>query len=83
MIAAQLTKMLKTTRLFEELTSKAFKASNDKVVGGGGDRTDETMRNLYKYKKLKNDKSRNLIRVTIIRAMGEPIFLTSNAKKSL
>ena len=58
----------------------APRGDKDKVIGDVGGRVDETMRNLYKSRKLKNNKSKNLMHVPTIKAIGEPIFLTSNAK---
>ena len=69
--------MLKTTGL----SGLALRKVEDEVVGGGGSRVDETMRNLSKSRKSKNNKSGNLTCVPTIRATGEPIFLTSNAKE--
>ena len=73
--------MLRTTRLFKILAQKVLRADNDKVDGGvGGDRADETVKNLSKCKKLKNNKSRNLTRVPITGAIEKFTFLTPNAK---
>ena len=69
--------LLKTIRLFEKLTSKAFKVDDNRVVDGSDNSTtNETVVNL-----LKNKKSRKLTYVPNIGAMGEPNFLTPNAKK--
>ena len=76
-IAALLTLLLKTTRSLEKLALKAFKAGNNKVVGGGSGRADEIIINLSK-----NKKSKKLMRVPNIRAIGKPNFLISNAKKT-
>ena len=57
---------------------KAFKADNNKLIGSGDDRTNETVMNLYK-----NKKSKKSIRMTNIGAMGESNFLTPNAKKTV
>lgn len=44
---------VKTIKLFEILSSKIFKADNNKVVKGiNGSRIDETVTNLFKSKKL-------------------------------
>ena len=75
-IAALLTFLLKTTGL-SELAPKAFKADDNKVVGDGGDKTNETVINLSK-----NKKSRNLTYVPNIKATGKPNFLTLDAKKA-
>ena len=69
--------MLKTTKSFEKLASRAFKASNNKVVGGGESRADKTVVNLSK-----NEKSRKSTHMLNIRAMGKLKFLTFNAKKA-
>ena len=76
-IAAPLTSMLKTTRSSE----LAPRGAEDEVIGGS-DRIDETMRNLSKSRKSKNNKSGNLTRVPTIGATGEPIFLTPSAKEA-
>ena len=69
--------MLKTTGLFKESALKAFIADNNKFVGGGDSgRADKTVMNLSK-----NEKSKKSTCVLNIRAIGEPNFLTSNAKK--
>ena len=70
-IAAPLTSMLKTTGSSEESAPKTFRADDDEVIGDGG-RGNETVRN----------PSRKLTRVSNIGAMGEPNFLTPNAKKA-
>ena len=58
------------------LTPKAFKADNNEVVEVGS-RANGTVVNLSK-----NKKSRNLTRVSNIRAIGKLNFLTSNTKKA-
>ena len=60
------------------MTSKAFRADSNEVVGDSGSRANETVMNLSK-----NKKSRKLIYLPNIRAIREPNFLTPNAKKSL
>ena len=70
--------MLKITGSFEELGSKALKADNNEVVGIGG-KANEMVKNPSKFKKWKNEKSKNL---TYIGAMEKPIFLTPNTKKA-
>ena len=69
--------MLKTTKLFEELALRAFRAGNNKVVGSDGGKTDETVVNFSK-----NKKSKKLTRVLNIGATEKPNFLTLNAKKA-
>ena len=79
-IAAPLTSMLKTTGSSEVSAPKMFRADDDEVVGGvGGRRADETVKNLSKSKKLKNEKSENLTRIG---ATGEPMFLTPGAREA-
>ena len=78
-IAASLTSRVKTTKSFEKLALRAFRANNNKVVKGGGGRANETIVDLSKPK---NNKFEKLTRVLNIRAIGKPIFLTSNAKKT-
>ena len=68
--------MLKTTGS-SNLTSKAFRADNNEVVGDGGGRANETVINLSK-----NNKSRDSTRLPNIGATGKPYFLTPNAKKA-
>ena len=68
---------MKTIGSSDELALKAFKADSNGVVGDSSDRANKTVVNLSK-----NEKSRNLTRVLNIRAPGEPIFLTPNAKKT-
>ena len=77
-IAASLTSMLKMTRLSESAPNR----DEDKVVGGGDSRADETMRNLSNSRKSKNDKSGNSTRVPTIGSTEELMFLTPNAKEA-
>ena len=81
-IAASLTSMLKTTGSSTKSASKAFRADDNEVVGGGGGRVDETVKNSSKSKKLKNDKSEILTRSLDIGATREPRFLTSDAREA-
>ena len=64
--------MLKTTGSSKESAPKMFRADDNEVVGDGGGRANETVKN----------SSRNLTRVLNIGAIGEPNFLTLNAKKA-
>ena len=64
--------MLKTTGSSEELAPKTFRANNNKIVSSSSDRANETVRN----------SSKKSTRVPNIRAMGEPNFLTPDAKKA-
>ena len=87
-VVAPLTLMLKTTESFGSAPS-VLKAE-DGVVGGGGDRADETAKNLSKVrnlskskissksKKSKNDKS-EIPTCTNIGVTGEPTFLNPGA----
>ena len=69
--------MLKTARSSEKLAPRAFRAGNNEVVRGGGDKVDETVVNLSK-----NEKSKKLTRVPNVGATREPNFLISDAKKT-
>ena len=51
---------------------KTFKVNDDEIVSGGGGRTNETVRN----------SSKKLTHMPNIGAIGEPNFLTPNAKKA-
>ena len=53
-----------------------FKPNNNEVVGSGTSRTNKMVVNLSK-----NNKSRNLICISNIRATKKFIFLISNSKK--
>ena len=75
-IAVLLTTLLKITGL-SELAPKAFRADDNKVVGGGGGKTNGIVVNLSK-----NKKSRKSTRVPNIGTTGEPNFLTPKAKKT-
>ena len=71
--------MLKTTRLSEKLALRAFRASNNEVVGKSGNRVDEKIVDLSTYK---IEKSRKLMRIPNIGAIRKPNFLNPNAKKA-
>lgn len=73
--------MLKIIKL-SDLALETFKTDDNEIVGVGG-RVNEIIKNSSKFKKLKNNKSENLIYVLNIRAIQKFIFLTLNAKKSL
>ena len=64
--------MLKTTRSSKELATKTFRANDNKVVGSGDGKANETVRN----------SSKKSMRVPNIRATGESNFLTPNVKKT-
>ena len=64
--------MLKTTKLFKKLALKIFKANNNKIVGSDSGRANETIWN----------SSKNLMHMLNIRVMGEPNFLTLDAKRA-
>lgn len=62
---------------------KAFKTDSNKIIkGADDDKADKMVVNSSKLKKLKNNKSENLMYVLNIRAIGEPIFLIFNTKKT-
>ena len=58
------------------MAPRRFEINNNKIVRGDGGRADKTVVNLSK-----NKKSKKLTHVPNIGAMGEPNFLTLNAKK--
>ena len=70
---------MKTTGL-SELTTKMFKADDNKVVGGGGGKANRTVVNVSKSK---NEKSKKSTYMPNIGATKKPNFLTPNAKESL
>ena len=76
-IATPLIFLFKTTGSSDELALKAFRADDNKVVGGGGGRANGMVVNLFK-----NEKSRNSTRVLNIGTTRKPNFLTSDAKKA-
>ena len=78
-ITALFISILKTIGSFEKLALRTFRAGNNKVVGGGGGRADEMV---VDSSMSKNEKSRKLTRVPNIEAIGEPNFLTSDAKEA-
>ena len=59
---------------------KTSMTDNNKVVEIDC-RANKTFKNLFKSKKSKNNKSKNLTYMLNIKATGKPIFLTLNAKK--
>ena len=71
-IAAILISMLKTTGSSKKLALKTFKTNDNKVVGSNGSRANKTVRNSFKKS----------ICMPNIRAIGEPNFLTPDAKKA-
>ena len=71
--------MLKITKSFEESALRAFKAGNDEVVGDGSGRADKTV---VDSSKSKNEKPRKSMRMPNVGAIGEPNFLTPDAKKA-
>ena len=77
-IAIVFISLLKTTRSFKELAPKAFKVDNNEFVDGdSNNKTNEIVVNVSK-----NNKSKSLMRLPNIGALGKPIFLTSNTKKA-
>ena len=75
-IAIWFTSLLKTIRLLD-LTLKAFKADDNKIVGNSGNKANEKVLNLFK-----NNKSRNSMYIPNIRDIKNFTFLTPNAKKA-
>ena len=71
--------MLKTIGSFEESALKAFRAGNNEVVRGVGDRADKTVMDLSKSK---NKKFRKLMYIPNIKTTRKLNFLTPNAKKA-
>ena len=72
--------MLKTTGLSDS-TPKAFRADSNEVVGVGG-RTSETVKDLSKSKKSKNEKSKISTRFSVIGATRKLMFLIPDARKA-
>lgn len=73
--------MFKITRL-AKLAIKKLEINNNTIVKDGS-KADETVKNLSKSKKLKNNKSANLIYKSIIKVIKKPNFLISSTKKTL
>ena len=71
--------MLKTIRSSAKLASRVFRATNNKVVRGGGDKADETIVNSSKSK---NEKFGKLTFMPNIETTKKPNFLTVNTKKA-
>ena len=63
--------MLKTTRSFEKLALRIFKAGNNEIVRGDNDRIDEMVVDLPKFK---NKKSLKLTCMQNIRVTGDLTF---------
>ena len=70
-IAILFISLLETTKSFEELTPKVFRANDSEVVADGSSRANEMVKNSAK----------NLTRISNIKAIRESNFLTSDAKK--
>lgn len=70
--------MLKTTRSSNDLALKTFEANNNKVVEGDN-RVYKIVKNLSKFKNLKNEKSKNLTQIKFTKKL---IFLTVDAKEA-
>lgn len=66
--------MLKITRFSQKLALKTFGIGNNKVDCSDVDRANKTMGNSFKSQKLKNNKSTNLIYISIIGTIEESIF---------
>ena len=64
--------MLKITEL-TNLALKTFRSNDNKIIGDGGNKTKEMVKNL----------SKNLTSMSNIGTIGESIFLTPNTKKIL
>ena len=62
------------------MASKRFKVSNNKNIENSGSKANKTVVNLSK--KLKNNKSKNLMHIPNIEAIKKPIFLIFNTKKA-
>ena len=78
-IAAPLISMLKITRLFEEFALRTFRNNNNEVVEDSNNRANKM---IVDSSKSKNKKFEKLISIPNIGAIGEPNFLTPNAKKA-
>ena len=62
---------------------KTLEINNNKVVKEvNDDKTDKIIKNLFKFKKLKNNKFRNLAYISNIRTIIKFIFLIFDAKKT-
>ena len=71
---------MKVTGLLN-LAPKAFKTNDNEIIRVGG-RANKMSKNLFKFQKQKNNKSRNLMRASNIKVIGKPIFLIFNTKKT-
>lgn len=80
-IAAQLTSILKTTRSFNKLPLKTFKAYKNKIVKDKERKTNKIIVDLSKCKKLKNKNLKNLTFIPNIKSIGKPKFLIFDNKK--
>lgn len=69
------------TRLFKILILIILEIDNNKVVKNNNNKTNKMIRNLFKFKKLKNNKFEILIYISNIKAIKNLIFLTFNIKK--
>lgn len=56
--------MLKINKL-SDLILRVFKANNNEVFEGSSSRINETIKNLFKSKKLKNHKFKNLMYIKV------------------
>ena len=62
---------------------KIFWVNNNKIVKSvSSSKANEIIRNLFKFKKLKNNKFKNLIYILNIKVIEKPSFLTFNTKKN-
>lgn len=74
--------MLKIIRLLKVLISKIFRANDNEVVKVDA-RANKIVKNLSKFKMLKNSKFENLTYKSNIEAIGKLLFLIFNTKKVL
>lgn len=77
-IAVLLILMLKTTRSSNKLALTTFRTNNNKIFEVDN-RANKIFKNLSKYKKLKNEKFKNLIRISVTK---ELIFRISSTRKA-
>lgn len=63
--------------MLSNVVTKTLEINNDKIIKDDG-RVNETVKNLLKSKKSKNNKAKNL---TCIRGIGKFVFLTPNIRK--
>lgn len=59
---------------------KIFNANSNEIVKSNGNRVNKIIKNFFKFKNLKNNKFKNLIYISNIRAIKKYIILISNIK---